>query len=320
MAHPLTPSRLFRGALAWGLAALSACVPEVALPDDAEVCSGLRCNVGQCVSNAGQPMCLCGAWEAAAHPPQVDCALGGALEPDDHGASPGDATELTLPMGSQLGFIGSAARGGATDRDLFAFTAVDRHLYAFSCKPGAVKGVTFCSVRLLDADGQVTPVTNGAFEDATTRFATLAAGRWYLEVSNERSSGYYEYQLRDLGQDDHGDVPTKATVLQGPGTGFPVMHSTAYDWDLFTFRPRVNHTYQFSCVAESPSAQGSRGWEVRATNGVGATLASAGGTSNEATVKFMPGSAESVLLHVLGRSVSYPALSSCELRDLSAPP
>ncbi|HZI13988.1 MAG TPA: hypothetical protein VE153_26720, partial [Myxococcus sp.] len=304
MAHPLVPSRLFQRALACGLLALAGCVPEVALPDDATACAGLRCSAGSCVSNAGQPMCRCGGWEANAHP-NLDCELSGTLEPDDHGASPTDATVLTLPMAEQPGYIGSAARGGATDRDLFAFTAADRHIYAFSCKPGATDGVPFCRVRLLDKTGQLTPVIDGSGEDLMTRFATLAAGPWYLEVSNETKSGSYRYQLRDLGPDDHGDVLATATPMAtpgpAPGTSFPVVHTTRYDWDLFTFRPEANHAYRLSCRVEAPGTPSSRTWEMKATTGAGGAVRGLLGNDNgAATLTFHPGLEPSVVVHLRG--------------------
>jgi hypothetical protein len=322
MAHPLAPSRLFRWALACGLLALPACVPEVAQPDDATVCAGLRCRGGYCESNAGQPICRCGTWEANAG---LDCELGGALEPDDHGASPVDATALTLPMsGPQQGLIGSASRGGVTDRDLFAFTASERHVYVFTCGPGTASPppgmLPNCRVRLLDAAGQQATFNPETRIGELAVFATLPEGPWYLEVSNETKSGTYLYQLRDLGQDDHGDVIATATALAAPGpapgTRFPVVHTTRYDWDLFTFRPEANHAYLLACKAESPSAPDSRTWELKATNKAGGPMRAALGNNNgTATLTFWPGLEPDVVVHLRVNSTAHPALSACELVD-----
>lgn len=229
------------------LLALAACGPTLDGPDD-DACEGIRCTAGECVSNAGQPMCRCGPWEQAAG---LECAVGDFAQPDDHGGSPPDATVLTLPMGLRTARIDESDREGMVDRDLFAFTAGARHVYAFQC--GGDPRVE-CKLRLLDASGHEVNSFIAQTPGRQWLFATVGAGTWYVEVSGGKGTGRYTYQLQDLGLDDHGDDAAHATALQASTTGEPflVTHSAFHDQDVFSFRSRPGHAYRFTCEASGP--------------------------------------------------------------------
>jgi hypothetical protein len=320
MAHPLALSRFLRQALPACLLAWAACVPEVELPDDAEACAGLRCNGGQCVSNAGQPMCRCGPWEAAA---ELNCKLGGAEEPDDHGASPGDATELTLPMPVRMGLIGSMGNGGVPDLDLFAFTAEEQHIYRFTCG-GQVSTLPNCRVRVRNASGvSLTPLNQELREGVRTTVVTLPAGRWYLEVSNETRSGTYLYQLEDLGRDDHGDVPGTATPLPALGRDFAMTHTTHYDWDVFSFRTVAGRYYRFSCKPEAPGRWGAGEWDMKLTTPGGGELKSykgpGVGSAGEGLMVYEAKQTLDVLAYVRVEKTPFPSLAVCRIEESGVP-
>ncbi|AKQ70505.1 putative lipoprotein [Myxococcus hansupus] len=226
----------------WVLVVLSCNTVEV--PGDAEACAGLQCTAGTCFSNAGQPMCRCGPWEAAA---ELTCSVATFRQPDDHGGSPDSATVLTLPMSPREARISEGTRVEMWDRDLFAVTVPERGLYAFSCTRLTLAE---CRVRLLDAEGRSRHVLAASEGARESWFATLTEGTWYFEVSGGASAGRYNYQLVSLGTDDHGDTFEEATVLEEGSRGpFSVRLSHIFDQDMFVFRSQVGHGYRFICEA-----------------------------------------------------------------------
>ncbi|GHG78672.1 PPC domain-containing protein [Comamonas sp. JC664] len=230
----------------WGtlwlvLAALSC--NTVTVPGDAEACAGLQCTAGTCFSNAGQPMCRCGPWEAVA---EVPCAVAVFKPQDDHGGSPDRATVLTLPMSPREARISEGSRPELRDRDLFAITVPERGLYAFSCTRLTLAD---CRVRLLDAEGRSRYMPSENEGATESWYPQLTEGTWYFEVSGG-TSGRYLYQVRSLGTDDHGDAFEDATVLEEGSRGpFPVRLSHVFDRDMFVFRSQVGHGYRFICEA-----------------------------------------------------------------------
>ncbi|MFP2930793.1 hypothetical protein ACLESO_37465 [Pyxidicoccus sp. 3LG] len=226
--------------------ALAACGP-VETPDDAVACAGVRCTAGTCVANGGQPMCRCSSWEATAG---LRCEVGAFEQEDDHGGSPADATPLSAPMTPRQARIGEGLREGMRDRDLFTFTATERHGYAFYCEH---RTLTDCKLRLLDASGRESSLS--VVQGGITRmgYALVEAGTWYVEVSGgelpggKSLTGTYQYRLVDLGADDHGDTPARATALQSSRESFPVTHSSPHDRDVFRFRSVPGHGHRFRC-------------------------------------------------------------------------
>ncbi|NMO13811.1 hypothetical protein HPC49_01885 [Pyxidicoccus fallax] len=258
-----SPSAVLR--LPWRLLpcvlVLAACGPTMDIPDDAVACANVRCTAGECFSNGGQPMCRCGAWEQAAG---LSCAVGYFTAADDHGGSPGDATVLSMPMAvAGQGHIDQAEREGLVDRDLFAFTAESRHVYAFTCHRRTLRD---CQLRLLDGTGrEVDTVTQNALDGpGRVLFATLEAGTWYVEVSSERGVGTYTYQLQDLGRDDHGDDRVRATALTASRRREPfvITHTGPGDEDVFTFATEPEHGYRFTCEVPDPRSVDSRELEL----------------------------------------------------------
>ncbi len=294
------------------LLALAACVSEVEVPDDATACAGLKCSAGQCFSNAGQPMCRCGAWEQTAG---VACEVGGVAEPDDPGGSPESAAVLPLPMEAANGLIEPEERSGMVDRDLYAFTAESRHVYAFSC---AMQTLDRCGLRLLDTEGNTVPSDVVGNEVGTVLYATLEAGTWYVEVAgvevsgNENESwGSYAYQLVDRGADDHGNTHATASTLVPSQESFEVVHTLAYDWDVFTFRSRPYHGYRFICE------QRPHKWELRLTSQGGAELDVVTGTVRDpATLSLYSAQEASWFVRMRVQETAFPASSSCRLLDL----
>ncbi|QSQ22005.1 hypothetical protein JY651_43830 [Pyxidicoccus parkwayensis] len=293
--------------------ALAACESTVEVPDDAEACAGYQCTAGECFSNAGQPMCRCGAWEAAAG---VQCAVGAFETQDEFGGSPGSAEVLTLPMAARTAELQVGRREEVRDRDLFAFTAVPDHAYAFYC---GLLTLRECTLRLLDASGRPAALSVGTQVDGSNGvrygvFKADTAGPWYVEVSSDRYEGTYTYQLEDLGADDHGDTFSEATPLQAyrEPPPFSVMHSTPTDADVFTFHAVAGHGYRFSC--EHPGASYP---VLRMTDGRGQLVDGLQqSTSGRAAALAMATVTTDWYVEVRASSGPFPLLSLCRLEDL----
>ncbi|MCP3140137.1 hypothetical protein [Pyxidicoccus xibeiensis] len=238
---------LLRGLLACSLVLAAAACGPVEIPGDAEACADVVCTAGTCSSNGGQPMCRCGTWEVSAGLP---CEVGAFEEPDDIGGSPADATVLTPPMQPLRARINKGLRGDMKDKDLFTFTATERHGFAFRCGAGSLND---SRLRLLDSQGREASMQVTASSEGRMGYALVEAGTWYVEVSGaehtsgEVATGSYTYQLIDLGADDHGDTPPRATVLQPSRSSFPVTHSAPQDRDVFSFRAFAGRSYTFRC-------------------------------------------------------------------------
>ncbi|GEL70396.1 hypothetical protein MVI01_21800 [Myxococcus virescens] len=279
----------------------------VEMPGDEVACAGLQCTAGTCFSNAGQPMCRCGAWERAAG---LTCSVAAFTQPDDHGGSPDSATVLTLPMSPQEGRIDEGRREAMLDRDLFAVTVEASGLYRFSCTRLML---VECRVRLLDVAGNAHDMPS-AFEGARVSwFPTLSEGTWYFEVSSRDAYGRYTYELASLGVDDHGDTLEDATVLEaGSGTSFPVRLSSPFDADVFTFRSRVGHGYRFICEqAPNPFLQ------LTLQSATGLLMDAVQGTSGEPlTVSLQATSERDWLLMLAADHGTFPVDAACRFEDL----
>ncbi|MCP3102700.1 hypothetical protein LZ198_27875 [Myxococcus sp. K15C18031901] len=174
---------------------LVGCGSSLGMPDEAAVCEGFSCSAGTCFSNAGQPMCRCGPWEAAAG---VSCKVARYTVADDHGGSPALATPLALDAPFQDARINSEPQG-TEDFDLFRFDdARPGHAYSFHCE-----GLTlpFCDVRLLASTGR--PVTDlmQYGREGMWLFRPDRPGVWFIEVTGAGAVGTYRFTLRDLGPD-----------------------------------------------------------------------------------------------------------------------
>jgi hypothetical protein len=286
--------------------ALAGCDSTVEAPDDAVACAGIQCTAGQCVSNAGQPMCRCGPWEEAAG---VPCDVAGFVVEDDHGGSPEVASELPMSPGRREGRISASVQGMA-DRDLFSFSAREGHSYVFICEPVSLPG---CFPRLLDATGQ--HVSGRPLDTRRTSwlFSALPEGRWYVEVSGAGGTGTYAYQLLDTGVDDHANVMEKATALEPSQRPFTVVSSFMGDSDVIRFHARAGHGYRFRC--ELPPGAGV---SLRLIDSGGRQLATSEGlgTVRVPELDLKPSLDADWFVEVVASYGPLPATYTCTLTDL----
>ncbi|MBZ4422574.1 hypothetical protein [Myxococcus sp. RHSTA-1-4] len=287
---------------------LVGCGPSfVVEPDDAVACAGVRCTAGTCVSNGGQPMCRCGAWESSAG---LLCQVSAFVEQDDHACSPGEATVLSVTREPLEGRISASTRG-QFDRDLFTFTAEPGHTYVFLCQPLTLPR---CLPRLLDTSGR--QMTGFFLDNPRTAwsFKPKGAGPWYIEVSGAGESGTYVYQLQDLGPDDHGDSPEQAGGMSPSDTFFTVTTTFLGDDDVIRFQAEAGHGYRLGC--ELPSLEA--GVALRLLDSTGRVVDSGEGLGSRRLpeVELQARSAGTWFMQVSPTYGQMPMTFRCWLRDL----
>jgi hypothetical protein len=161
------------------------------------------------------------------------------LGPDDHG----DTSAMATPLETSLPMKVNARCDTRLDVDFFSFSANEGHIYRATCGQ-----MSNCNLRLWDASGAVVDGTSYPSE----WIRKLPGGTYYVEVRNVSSAyvGNYEFQLEDLGLDDHGDsVATATRVSPGSsitGTTFPS------DVDTFSFEATADTIYRVTCTNLSP--------------------------------------------------------------------
>ncbi|MFP2907108.1 hypothetical protein ACLESD_19075 [Pyxidicoccus sp. 3LFB2] len=227
-------------ALLWGLAG---CGPSVSLEEDARVCADVECTAGTCISEQGQPVCRCGAWEEAAG---QTCEVAAVRARDDHGNTFTAATPLVSSTTEMQGTISPPFRG-ESDVDFFIFTAEAGHTYRFNCTPR--EGLPTCLVRVLKGPGDQWPQA----KEGEQWFYKTETAPVYVVVSGARSvdAGPYAYEFRDFGPDD-ADSRQDAPRVQAPGEDFPVILHPLGDTDVVAFRPTEGHGYHLSCARTGP--------------------------------------------------------------------
>ncbi|MCP3136658.1 hypothetical protein [Pyxidicoccus xibeiensis] len=219
------------------------CGPSVSLEEDARVCADVECTAGTCISEQGQPVCRCGAWEQAAG---LTCEVAMVRARDDHGNSFDSATPLVSSSTEAQGLISPPFRG-ESDVDFFTFTAEAGHTYRFNCTPR--EGLPACHVRVLKGPGaQRPPAKEGVHWFYMTETTPL-----YLVVSAGRplDAGPYAYEFRDFGPDD-ADSRQDAPRVQASGEDFFVMLHPLGDTDVVAFHPTAGHGYHLSCARTGP--------------------------------------------------------------------
>ena len=142
--------------------------------------------------------------------------------PDDHGDDPSTATGLNL---------GETAAGEINtryDEDYFRLDLPSRARLEIS---GMRDGLGL-STTLFELQGgiQTCLAIHNHGSRATRR--ALAEGTYYLQVSSFGQGRFYEVGLREVGPDDHGDMPETATALT-PGETVNGVIDPAGDTDFF---------------------------------------------------------------------------------------
>ncbi|NMO13812.1 hypothetical protein HPC49_01880 [Pyxidicoccus fallax] len=292
------------------LLVLAGCGPSfVAEPDASVACEGVRCTAGTCVANGGQPMCRCGAWEAAAG---LLCQVSSFTVPDDHAGSPDDATPLTVMSEPAEGRISASTRG-QFDRDLFSFHPEPGHSYVFLCQPLSLPR---CQPRLLDGSGRQ---LTGLFLDperTAWSFKPRGEGPWYIEVSGAGDSGTYAYQLVDLGADDHEDSRDQAAVMEPSDANFTVTSDFLGDDDVIRFQAKAGHAYRMGC--ELPSTQVGVALRLLDASGRVVDTGEALGTRRMPEVELQAPAAGTWFMQVSPTFGPMPISVTCWLKDLGA--
>ncbi|NTX39425.1 hypothetical protein HUA78_33815 [Myxococcus sp. CA033] len=186
--------------------------------------------------------------------PGTDVVIRGAyslrlehLEDDDHADTSDNATRLAP---SPAPFSGKLS--GSVDRDVFAFTALQGHVYRFACDIllGRSLGPTLV---LRDRAGQY--VEGSSFVEGMGTSVAVeapAAADYFVELSHGAYEGPYRCRFEELGFDDHGDSATQATEVS-LSTLLTGRIETRSDVDVFTFPLRPGHSYRFQWVEGTAS-------------------------------------------------------------------
>ena len=168
----------------------------------------------------------------------VQVATSGA---DDHGDTPATATTITLGAAATTGEIQFAS-----DKDVFAFTAVAGHIYKFSCT------TTATSMCVLTANDPNLGYAASSSYGTSTQVSFLAAvsGRYTVTVAGYSSTslGVYAYQALDLGADDHGNTASTATPIT-LGSAVAGNIELSGDIDMLSFTAVAGHAYQAVCTS-----------------------------------------------------------------------
>ncbi len=160
---------------------------------------------------------------------------------DDYGDDVPSATPVTPGLVARPGLIELT-----TDVDVMSFTAQPGGLFKLGCR-SAVGGLAGCEVELLDSTGALV----GSSARGETVYRKLdAAGTYHLRVKpTPIASGSYEWELEDLGFDDHGDKISQATVVKADSQGTANIEIPG-DRDVLRFETKARRVYRATCKAD----------------------------------------------------------------------
>ncbi|NTX01733.1 hypothetical protein [Myxococcus sp. CA040A] len=192
------------------------------------------------------------------------------LEADDHG----DVLEFATPLTpSPTPFTGRVSN--ARDRDVFTFSAVQDHLYRFTCSAPPSPG-------LLLRDGAGVAVEGSVHVSGWSTSVSVeapAAGGYSVELFHDNFVGPYTCALEDLGLDDHGDSAGVATAIAFPTT-LDGHLETRGDVDVFTFPVQAGRIYRFLRTSGTGSSQA---LQLRNAQGQSLQTSNSGHLIHEAT-------------------------------------
>jgi hypothetical protein len=195
--------------------------------EDALVCDGYGCTAGYCISDQGEPACVCGAAEKLAG---LACEL---INPDS--SEPNDtfesATELAPNQTLSAKLI--PKRDGAADEDFYRFEVQEGVPYWVGLNPRVGK------IRMYNASRQEKSLYFLGSD------GSVPSGTWFLRVSGGSAStgGPQAYEIRMNQQPD--DVPNDPAGA--PELASVTSARTDYpgDVDLFRVSLLARHGYRF---------------------------------------------------------------------------
>ncbi|MBN1210690.1 MAG: PPC domain-containing protein [Myxococcaceae bacterium] len=164
---------------------------------------------------------------------------------DDHGDTLATATPIA-PAGSST----NAKFDVPGDEDWFQFTAQAGHIYTFYCNSLSLN----CDAYLMDAAGvtMVSDTRSSSFAQVSWEFST--GGTYYLRAvtvgSWSNGSIGYQYWLRDMGVDDHGDTFATASVST-LGVSAPGNIEFSADLDFFALSLEAGTSYTVTTTGSS---------------------------------------------------------------------
>lgn len=224
------------------------------LPKSAEdFCQPNPCteaNRATCVEESGKPRCLCDSGFIAR--PSGACEERSALNCPEHGgdsAEPDDciarAKAIAPAAPARLQSIDPAG-----DYDFLQFGATIRHVYRVSV---TASGNLLPRIDLFDQGG-VPLAYSESVGQATLLYKARATANHLVRISHSPldpsvAVGGYNVNLITSGQEDHGDLPSEATVEEAqPSTGTvtPLAGTFEYpgDQDWFSFVAQAGLTYR----------------------------------------------------------------------------
>lgn len=238
---------------------LVSCGPS--LEEDLQVCANVSCTAGQCISEGGQPRCVCGAWEQALG---LSCEIGAVFSEDDGNNSRSEASPITAGQSVEASI--GLRPSPIYDLDFYKFTAEAGHIYRLTCDTGTLER---CSLELRNEKNQLL----GLWADAELPRRIDTGGTIFVQVgaSTRGSAGTYTLRLEDLGLDDHGDTQQTATARTPSAESFPGRLDFPGDTDVFSFPVTTGRIYRFSCTLGA--TQTSLEWSIVVKNASGAVVA-----------------------------------------------
>jgi hypothetical protein len=164
---------------------------------------------------------------------------------DDHGLTAAEATRLIPGEAPVPGILQAGP-----DTDTFVFDVPQGRIFDLAClgpfPSGTSSGITGPDGNTLLAGEEFDLLGKGRGR----RFMAPIAGRHVLTLDGTLTPADVPYTcaVRDLGQDDHGDLLATATVLP-EAESMPIQGTleTSHDRDVFTFLARAGHAYSLTC-------------------------------------------------------------------------
>ena len=177
---------------------------------------------------------------ASGHLGQYDVNITSAYASlDQHGDTP-DQSAVITPGETLTGVMNSP-----TDRDVFKLETVEGRVYAIAVRNTSLR---YTFLRIYEPDGQTTvPLEGGqwGFDGADFSWASDFSGPYFIEVTSDQGNiGAYNITVTEnvLGEDDHGDDHTTATLLQ-LGQRVNASLAPAHDEDYFKFVAEQGRSY-----------------------------------------------------------------------------
>lgn len=178
----------------------------------------------------------------------------GAVQADDHGDTPLEATPVHVTDGTTPGFLEAAG-----DVDVFLFQADAAYAYTIGVL-NLVGGVD-PAVLILGVDGE-TVLAEAAAEAAATslevNWTAQATGAHFLVVrsASGQTTGSYDLYVRRGGYgDDHGNVWSDAASLPTDGSPVAGRIEVAGDTDVFAVQAREGGQYTVSIASTDGEAE-----------------------------------------------------------------